>query len=137
MALAYVTRAYFTDTSVYSSPFTVTDAAELDRVLERSERDVDSYLGPWPTDTASNRKLGNLTSNLRSLTSAQLENVREAVCCQALYRIEFGEEKFVHGQYESVNGPDFTTQGKLPRLSPQAQQLLQDAGLVIRTSVLR
>lgn len=130
MALVYVTRDYFVSESIYSAPFTVNDANEVDRVLERAERDVDDYVGPWPVDSATGRKLGSSAG----LSAYQTAMLKDAVCVQALWRINAGPDAFIDSPYDSVSGPDFSTQGKRKRTSPQARAMLRDAGLVIRSA---
>lgn len=135
MALHYVTRDYFVSESVYSAPFTVTNAAELDRVLERAEQDVDDFVGPWSRDSATGRKFGDAGStNPQGLSDSQVKDLKDAVCAQALWRINAGPDAFVDSPYDSVSGPDFSTQGRRRRTSPQARSLLQGAGLVIRSA---
>lgn len=127
MALQYVTRAYFTDDCIYTAGFQVSSTAELDRVLERAERDVDDFVGPWSMDSTTGRKLTNA-----GLDANRLGLVKDAVCVQALWRIQVGEDEFINSQYDSVSGPDFSTQGKRSRTSPQAKRLLTQARVVRR-----
>ncbi len=131
MALQYVTRSYFTDTCIYTAGFQVSSGTELDRVLERAERDIDDYAGPWSVDSATGRKLSSA-----GLTADELTLVKDAVCCQALWRVQAGPDEFVQPQYDSVSGPDFSTQGKRSRISPEAKRLLSQAGVVRRGAML-
>lgn len=130
MAPIYVTQS---DYSAYAAPTTVTDSAELDRILERAERDVDAFVGPWTVET-NGRKFGSLATNPKALTAQQQAALKNAVCAQAFYRIQNGEEWALGGGdlYESANGPDFSTTSRRPRFSPQARQELRGSGLVIR-----
>jgi hypothetical protein len=139
MALHYVTTDYFTDDSIYSAGFTVTDAAELARLLERCERDVDSFVGPWSVDLTTGTRFGDLVNdeNPQALTAAQIIALKDAVACQALYRAELGEAEWLHGSFDSISGPDFATTGKRDRVSPQSKSLLANAGLLVRSARIR
>lgn len=131
---AYITQAFFES---YAAPFTTTDAAELARVLERASRDVDAFCGPWDRQDDGSI-FGDLAANPLGLAAFQVVALRNATAAQALYRIQNGEDWALGGGdlYQSTTGPDFSTTGKRPRFSPQAQQELQGSGLVIRGASL-
>lgn len=105
------------------------DKAALERTLHRASKDVDRQVGfGWSTES-NGLKFGEPEDNPKKLPDRQLEALRDATCAQAEYRIEKGEDWFVHGQYKSTSGPDFGTQGKLPRFGPKAREELQNSGL--------
>jgi hypothetical protein len=135
----YVDSDYFTQTSIYSAGADISDAAELDRLLERCERDIDSFVGPWSVDLATGTRFGDLVNddNPQALSAASIIALKDAVCCQALYRAELGEAEWLQGQFDSVSGPDFSTTGRRDRVSPQSKSLLRNAGLLIRGARLR
>lgn len=73
-------------------------------------------------------KVNPLTDTDRNQTLA----LSRATCAQVEYRNQQGEAFFVRSQYESVRGPDFTTQGKLPYIAPKAFRELAQTGLAFR-----
>lgn len=127
---SYIDEAFFTS---WAAPFTVTDSAELARVMERASRDVDAYCGPIVREDDGSA-FGSLTANPKSLLAWQITALKNATAAQTLYRIQNGEDWALGGgdQYQSVSGPDFNTTGRRARFSPQARQELAVAGLVIR-----
>jgi len=100
-----------------------TDAAALEALLKRAERDIDSYLG-IPVTIAGGPRIEPLL-----LSAGQREALKRATCWQAHYRFLQGEEFFVRDQHESVTGPDFGTRGTLSRISPAAEAELAGTGL--------
>jgi hypothetical protein len=134
VAATYISEQEFTD---WAAPFTVTDSTQLGRTRERASRDVDFYLGPWARESDGSL-FGDLTVNPKGLTAEQIAQLKNAVCAQALYRIQNGEDWALGGGdlYASASGPDFNVTSKRPRVSPQARQELQGSGLVIRGATL-
>jgi hypothetical protein len=63
----------------------------------------------------------------------QLQSVKNAVCAQAEFMLQMGENYFIEPQYVSVAGPDFTTVGRRPVISPKALRELAVGGLVRNT----
>lgn len=111
------------------------DDGDLELVIERAERQIDSLLGPWPLQ-ANGRKMGAPTGvNELDLTPDQANVLSAATCAQAEYRIQMGEPFFVKAQRTKVSGPEFTTEGKLPRIGPKvADELLAAPELRLRTA---
>ena len=106
---------------------------EAERLLEKAERDLDGLVVVgrlW--DSATGRAL--VPSQLAPREAALLSN---AACAQAHYRQVMGDEFFVKPQFQKVTGPDFTTEGKLPRIAPEARSQLQASGLVRLTTSTR
>lgn len=118
------TYATVSDFEEYSEGWTTTDAAALERILERAERDIDrviSYQGPRP----DNQTLKLVPANL---SLRDREAIRDATCAQAEYRIEKGERFFRQAQHQSVSGPQFSTTGTLPRIGPKVAEELARFG---------
>lgn len=135
MAASYIDSAYFTD---WAAPFTITDPAELARVLERASRDIDRYCGPWEQQ-ADGSLFGDLSVNPRGLGPAQINSLRRATAAQAYYRLRNGEDWALGGGdlYDSTTGPDFTATGRRPRVSPLARDELTGSGLLVRSGRIR
>lgn len=135
MALVYATVDDF-EADPRLSGWTTTDEPALTKALEAAERDIDSYLGPWPVQS-NGRKMGAPAgANEAGLSATQKMALRDATIAQAYYRIQRGPEFFFADQHESVSGPDFSTSGKLSNVSPAAKRDLAGSGLVIRTAQL-
>jgi hypothetical protein len=66
----------------------------------------------------------------------QIRALKNATCAQTFYRIQNGEDWALGGgdQYQSVAGPDFTTTGKRPIVSPRVKTELLGSGLVVRSA---
>jgi len=101
-----------------------TDAAALDRLLERAERDVDGLLGDYERVPATGLKLAPA-----ALTTHQAYALRRATCAEAEYRFTMGEQFFVEDQYSFTAGPDFQRRGSLARVGPKVLSELADCGL--------
>jgi hypothetical protein len=124
----YATKA---DCLAYIEGLTVDDDAAFDRVIERAEDQIDRVLGQ-EVPVAGGRKYSG--STLTALEARTREALKRAVCAQVEYRIEMGERFFTRAQHESVSGPDFTTQGKLPRIGPKVWEELRSSGLARMTT---
>jgi hypothetical protein len=100
--------------------------ADANRALVLAERDVDS-LSPVsrPLDATTGRRF-----DVTALSSLETLVLQRATCAQAEYRLSMGEDFFVRGQYAQVDGPDFKTVGKLPRIAPGVWQELAGTGLI-------
>lgn len=97
------------------------DDADLEKVLERAEKQIDALLGPWVAQ-ANGLKLGDpAAGNPLDLTPDEIAALADAVCAQAEYRVAMGEPFFVQAQLESVSGPDFSTRGKRPYIGPKVR----------------
>lgn len=123
---AYVTPEEFAE---YVEGWETDDEAALQRTLNRASYDVDRFVGFAWTVQANGFRFGDLTENPQGLDVGELTALRRATCAQAEYRIEKGEEFFVHDQHESTSGPDFSTKGKLTRFGPKAREELRYSGL--------
>lgn len=133
MAPVYATKEEFAADPRLSG-WTTTDTAALDKALEAAERDIDAYCGPWTVEVNSRKFGAPAAANEKGLSTAQKQVLRDATIMQAYYRIVQGPDFFVRDQHQSVNGPDFSTSGKLSKLSPAAKQDLAGSGLVIRSA---
>lgn len=100
----------------------------LDRLIERAQLDIDSLLGPW-TIIESGTYAG-LKLDVTTLDYAQRAALARATVQQVLYRLEMGEQFFVRPQFDSVSGPEFSTEGAAPRVGPAARQELSGLGLI-------
>lgn len=107
---------------------------QLQRVLDRAERDVDSIAGPWPiVDTTTGRKF-----DPAALVEFQATQLRFATCAQAEYRLLQGETFMAKSQHQMVRleddqgGSEFRA-GQLPYIGPKVVRELALGGLV-RTS---
>jgi hypothetical protein len=127
---SYIDQAFFEG---WAAPWTTTNPAELDRILERATRDIEAFCGPWERRD-DGTLFGDLATNPAALRPAQIIALQNAVAAQAMYRIQNGEDWALGGGdlYQSTSGPDFTAAGRRPRVNPQAKQELAGSGLVIR-----
>ena len=126
----YATQADF---EAYSEGWTTTDPPALERILQRAERDVDrvvGYQGERPAAQALKFVPGTLTTRER-------DALRDATCAQAEYRVKMGESFFRQGQHRSVSGPQFSTQGQLPRIGPKVWEELARFGRTQRWATVR
>lgn len=114
------TYATVSDFEDYSEDWTTTDPAKLEKIIEAAERDVDRilpYQGARPD------------SQMLKIDPAQLgardkDALMRATCAQAEYRIQMGAAFFRKAQHQSVSGPQFSTQGTLPRIGPKVTEEL-------------
>jgi hypothetical protein len=125
-SIAYATVEDFEG---YVEGWETTDKAALERALHRASRDVDLYVGFSYSIESNGLRFGDLEENPKGLDAGDLQALRNATCAQAEYRIEKGEEWFVHDQHESVSGPDFSTKGKLSRYGPKMREELRYSGI--------
>jgi hypothetical protein len=123
---AYATVADFED---YVEGWATDDEDVLKRTLHRASRDVDRFVGPCWSMESNGLRFGDLTENPKKLSDEQRAALVAATCAQAEYRIEKGEDWFVHDQYKQTNGPDFATVGRLNRFGPKAREELRYSGL--------
>lgn len=105
------------------------DDKTINPILTQASRDVDQRVGFGWSMESNGFRFGDLGQNPKQLSAAQLVALRRATCAQAEYRMVKGEEFFRHGQHKSTSGPDFSTQGKLPRFGPKASEELAASGL--------
>lgn len=122
----YITQAEF---EAYADWQTGTEA-DLLKVLQRAERDVDGIVGPWPYQANGLRFGAPKTTNEAALTDPQKDALMRATAAQAEYRLEMGERFFVKAQRQRVKGPDFETEGELPYIGPKVWHELEGSGLL-------
>src|SRR5947209_3258876 len=101
------------DAQAYIEGYVPDDPNQAERDLERAERDIDNLFFR-PNTLVNGRRLDPTL-----LTVDELAALKNAVCAQFEYRLEMGRKFFVRAQWNSVNGPDFTTTGKLPYIGPK------------------
>ena len=100
--------------------------ADAQRLLVLAERDIDGIAGIGrPLDTTTGKRF--TPSSLSTLQALVLKRV---TCAQAEYRQAMGDDFFIRGQFDSTNGPDFSTNGRLPRIAPAAWRELAVSGLI-------
>jgi hypothetical protein len=99
---------------------------------------TNSLEGVNPQVTATQLRGGGTRWDIWQLQPAQVAQLRRACCAQAEYRDQMGEDFFTKAQWQSVSGPEFSTQGKLPIIGPKVHRELAGSGLVqysVRASV--
>lgn len=108
MAPLYAARA---DVETYIEGWVTDDAAALDRLIERAERDVDALFPLLPiitTGTYAGRRFDPTT-----LATYERQALINCVCAQAEFRFTKGEELLAGGVprvQSRVKGPDFEVQ---------------------------
>lgn len=103
--------------------------ADVDALLERAERDLDRIVGHRAVDAASGLKFVPA-----SLSTGERADLSRATCAQAEYRAMMGEAFFVREQFDRVSGPEFSTEGALPRVGPKVWEELAGSGLLKLTT---
>jgi hypothetical protein len=120
------TYATLADLKAYTDLAEGVSDADLQKALDRAERDVDQALAEPPA-----RQSSGLKYDPAKLTPAWAEGpLNRATCAQAEYRLTMGEEFFIRPQHDTVRGPDFATSGQLPYLAPKAARELSGTGLL-------
>lgn len=100
------TYAQVEDVEAYIEGWVTGDAGELERALERAERDVDSILGPIPISRFSTTGLKLDPTALLAWEAAALAR---AVCAQFEYRHHQTDAHLAAGRVtQSESGPDFS-----------------------------
>lgn len=102
--------------------------ADLETVLQRAERDIDSL----PLPTIGDGTTSGLRYDPLDLSVLYRGTLTRATCAQAEYRIRMGPKFFATDQYEEVSGPDYTIKGKLSRIAPQVRVELRTGGFSVR-----
>lgn len=118
----YATQADF---EAYVEGWTTEDAAALERLLQRAERDVDRLLSG-----VRGTGVGGLKLIPADLETWQAEALARAVCAQGEYAITMGDEFLVRDQYDEAQGPQFRQKGKLSRIGPKVWIELDGVGLL-------
>lgn len=106
----------------------VVSDADVTKLIEDAERDIDRCVGFQRPNGDDTRKF--VPADLSARSALALER---ATVAQAMYRRQMGPKFFLHGQYSEVQGPEFTTRGTLPYISPAAFSELE-AGDLLRLS---
>jgi hypothetical protein len=119
------------DVNLYIEGGTGLDEASLNRYIDRAERDVDGVLVQFAQLPTAALKL----SDPAVLDGGNADGPRaaalgRAVCAQVEYRLHLGEEFFIEHQYESTSSPDYSTQGRVPRVGPKVFEELRSGQLL-------
>lgn len=110
------------------------DAAAV--LLASCSRDVDRLLSPeYPPDSITGLKLA---PPVAPLTAAQLSALSRAVCAQAAYRLQVGEDEFSIGTDRVLGLPGGVAISPTPwsRYGPRVLEELAGAGLRLRSGTL-
>lgn len=109
MPPVYATR---TDFEEYVEGWVTDDAAALDRLLERAERDVEALFPLLPIVVAATAGVyrGHRFWPEAMLLEHELDALKRAVCAQAEFRFDVGEETLAGASPIKVTGPDFTVE---------------------------
>jgi len=125
----YTTKAALA--SYTDAELPATDAA-ITALLERAERDVDSYLAACYRWGDSLLLFGNpAIDNPQRLTPAQARGLSRVTCARAEFLlVSGGSAALAAAQAESVKGPDFARTGKTDDVGPKVRRELWASGLV-------
>jgi hypothetical protein len=113
------------DVNLYIEGGTGLDEASLNRYIDRAERDVDRALTQYALSPGQDLKVNPLTD----ITPEQATALARAVAAQVEYRLHLGEEFFIEHQYESTSSPDYSTNGRVPRIGPKVFEELRSGNL--------
>lgn len=97
--------------------------ATLERHIQRAQRDVDRAAGVWVVDRTTGLKF--TPSAMGAVPRAAL---MRATAAQVEYRLAKGEAFFME-EPMAVQGPDFSSQYREPRIGPKVYEELQLGGL--------
>ena len=122
-------------TASYATPTDVRDftlnadliALDDDELLKRiiaAEPDVDRAVGFYAVRD-NGRRFDPLT-----MTQRDGRALARATAAQVEYRFVMGEDFFTRDQHASVNGPEFSVQGRLARIGPKVYEELQSGRLL-------
>lgn len=100
------------------------DDAELAKRIAAAESDVDRAVGFYAVRDDGRR------FDPQTMTQRDSQALARATSAQVEYRFVMGEDFFTRDQYASVNGPEFSTQGKLARIGPKVYEELQSGSLL-------
>ena len=113
------TYATAADFEAYVEGWDTTDAAALERLLGRAERDIDGLLGYHPIIAATGRKIDPAT-----LEDWEAEALARAVCAQAEHRHLVTEPALAGATptpgLKRVKGPDFEKEYAVSVAAPKA-----------------
>jgi hypothetical protein len=116
-----MTYATLEEAKAYSDLLVELDDAEITKLLEKSERDVDSLLDGPPNPTTG------LKRDPGTMTTAEAAALSRATSAQAEYRYAMGPDFFREPQYQSVSGPNFSRTGTADFIGPQVRRELASA----------
>lgn len=102
---------------------------EIVNLLKNATMDIDATVGSTMDILEDGRKFDPST-----MTTVDARVLSRATCAQAEYRKEMGERFFIRGQYSSVSGPDYNTQGKLPRVGPKVWDIISGTNILRLTT---
>lgn len=106
------------------------DGAEIDKLIEQAERDIDGAVGHYTIEDGETLKFSPITK----LDTAQRGTLSDATCAQVEYRFVMGPEFFIRAQQTRVKGPEFETEGTLPYVGPGTWRELEGSGLLRLTT---
>jgi hypothetical protein len=124
---AYADQADF---EAFVEGWVTTDAAALDRLLERASDDVDSILGAYDvieTGTYAGRKIDPTDD---AIGYADGRALVRATCAQAEYRNAIGERQLARPLLHGVGGPDFSHTNPVPHIGPKTWRELSGSDLL-------
>jgi hypothetical protein len=128
---AYATKAQLVEYAA-GRGLTLPPDDDQDALLSRATDDVDSVLGDYrihESGTYAGRKIDPAAETDYTETRA----LHRAVCAQALYRIEMGEDFFNRPQIAS-SGPEFSLDQPPSHVGPQTMRELAGSGLMRNTT---
>lgn len=129
------TYAEVTDYKDWDPTFVVVNVIDLEAILVQAERDIDMIFVEYPMQS-NGLKFGDPHgANETGLSSDDIQRLTRATCAQAAYRMEMGPEFFVLPQYESVQGPDFSTKGFAPYIAPAVARELSGSTVLSNLSM--
>lgn len=103
----------YTDVALPAAP------ADVEKLIARAERDIDSLLGPWLPQPATGLKLDPTL-----LLDWEAEALSRAVCAQAEYRQTVGEAvlsgELPAAPLRRIKGPDFEKEYATSVAAPKA-----------------
>ncbi len=131
------TSAYYAQKWAYGPlpdvPITVEAVGSLaEQRLPVMTADKTGLTGTNPSVTVTQIVGGGLTYNPYWLNARDSYALNRALCAQAEYRDQMGEEFFIKAQWRSVSGPEFNTQGSLPMIGPKVRRELAGTDLIQR-----
>lgn len=104
--------------------------ADIDKLIDAAERDVDSAVGHFPIDDGETLKFAPISK----LDTTQRDTLKRATCAQVEYRYTMGPQFFIRAQRAKTKGPEFETEGALPEFGPGAWRELEGSGLLKLTT---
>lgn len=115
---------YTTELDVEARLGIVLETAEANRLIEFACDDIDAAVGPFPVDD-DGRKFDPAVLDAKV---AKLLN--KATAAQVEYRLQMGDDFMIEDQYDAKSGRDFSSSGRLRKVSPAAYSYLHSAGLL-------